>query len=78
MCAVRFAVSVSLHSTLLDGPWDMAVVVDKTTQVTAFVSNVLSGTVARIDLSLGANGATLLSSSRIIASGYALRPRYGE
>lgn len=60
-------------ATLLDGPWDMAVVVDKTTQVTAFVSNVLSGTVARIDLSLGANGATLLSSSRIVASGYAHR-----
>lgn len=60
-------------ATLLDGPWDMAVVVDKTTQVTAFVSNVLSGTVARIDVSLGANGATLLSSSRIVASGYAHR-----
>ena len=60
-------------ATLLDGPWDMAVVVDKTTHVTAFVSNVLSGTVARIDLSIGANGATLLSSSRIIASGYAHR-----
>ncbi|MGN6085301.1 hypothetical protein [Trinickia sp.] len=60
-------------ATLLDGPWDMAVVVDKTTRVTAFVSNVLSGTVARIDLSIGANGATLLGSSRIVASGYAHR-----
>lgn len=60
-------------ATLLDGPWDMTVVVDKPSQVTAFVSNVLSGTVARIDLYIGTSGATLLKSSRIIASGYAHR-----
>lgn len=60
--------------TLLDGPWDMTVAVDKPSHVTAFVSNVLNGTVARIDIHIGMSGATLLKSSRIIASGYAHRP----
>ncbi|MHA6888101.1 hypothetical protein [Ralstonia pseudosolanacearum] len=60
--------------TLLDGPWDMTVAIDNGPQVTAFVSNVLNGTVARIDLNIGANGATLLQSSHLIASGYAHRP----
>lgn len=59
--------------TLLDGPWDMTVAIDNGPQVTAFVSNVLNGTVARIDLNIGANGATLLQSSHLIASGYAHR-----
>ncbi|AOE90408.1 hypothetical protein MAFF301069_09280 [Ralstonia pseudosolanacearum] len=60
--------------TLLDGPWDMTVIIDNGPQVTAFVSNVLNGTVARIDLNIGPNGATLLQSSHLIASGYAHRP----
>ncbi len=60
--------------TLLDGPWDMTVIIDKGPQVTAFVSNVLNGTVARIDINIGAKGATLLQSSHLIASGYAHRP----
>jgi len=62
------------HATLLDGPWDMTVISDQGSQVTAFVSNVLNGTVARIDISIGPGGATLLlNSSHIIASGYAHR-----
>nr|CUV43706.1 conserved protein of unknown function [Ralstonia solanacearum] len=60
--------------TLLDGPWDMTVIIDNGQQVTAFVSNVLNGTVARIDLNISPNGATLLQSSHLIASGYAHRP----
>ncbi|MCF1440429.1 hypothetical protein Q2T91_13035 [Ralstonia pseudosolanacearum] len=60
--------------TLLDGPWDMTVIIDNGQQITAFVSNVLNGTVARIDLNIGPNGATLLQSSHLIASGYAHRP----
>ncbi|AQV96804.1 hypothetical protein BJN34_23370 [Cupriavidus necator] len=59
--------------TLLDGPWDMTVILDNGSQVTAFVSNVLNGTVARIDINIGPSGATLLNSSHIIASGYAHR-----
>ena len=63
-------VSALTNSTLLAGPWDMTVLIDRGPQVTAFVSNVLTGTVARIDINIGASGATLLNSSRIIASGY--------
>ena len=66
-------VSELKDSTLLDGPWDMTVVIDRAPQVTAFVSNVLNGTVARIDLNISTSGATLLSSSHIVASGYAHR-----
>ncbi|AFQ52137.1 hypothetical protein [Burkholderia cepacia] len=58
--------------TLLDGPWDMTVI-DRSPRVTAFVSNVLSGTVARIELVIGDDGVRMLSSSRIIASGYVNR-----
>jgi hypothetical protein len=58
------------HPTLLAGPWDMTVFIDNVPQVSAFVSNVLTGTVARIDINIGASGATLLSSSHLIASGY--------
>lgn len=61
------------NPTLLDGPWDMTVIIDQGPQVSAFVSNVLNGTVARIDINIGPSGATLLNSSHIIASGYAHR-----
>lgn len=58
---------------LLDGPWDLAVI-DMGSQVKAFVSDVLNGTVARLDLAFGSNGVTVLPSSTLIASGYAHRP----
>jgi hypothetical protein len=60
-------------STLLDGPWDMTVAIDQGPRVTAFVSDVLNGTVARIDINIGDSGAMLSGSSHIIASGYAHR-----
>ncbi|WP_230941807.1 hypothetical protein [Burkholderia stagnalis] len=61
-----------VNATLLDGPWDMTVI-DRSPRVTAFVSNVLNGTVARIDLMIDNNGVTMLPGSRIIASGYTHR-----
>ncbi|KVA00359.1 hypothetical protein WI40_09295 [Burkholderia ubonensis] len=61
-----------VDTTLLDGPWDMTVI-DGGQRVTAFVSNVLNGTVARIDLTIDSNGVTMLPSSRTIASGYTFR-----
>ncbi|WP_232427166.1 YncE family protein [Burkholderia ubonensis] len=61
-----------VDATLLDGPWDMTVI-DGGQRVTAFVSNVLNGTVARIDLTIDSNGVTMLPSSRTIASGYTFR-----
>ncbi|OXJ11734.1 hypothetical protein CFB45_31600 [Burkholderia sp. HI2500] len=59
-------------AALLDGPWDMTVI-DRGQRVTAFVSNVLNGTVSRIELAIGDNGATMLPGSRVIASGYVNR-----
>ena len=69
-------VSELKDDTLLNGPWDMTVINDNGgSQVTAFVSNVLSGTVARIVINIGDSGATLVKgSSLIIASGYNHRP----
>ncbi|UXU92150.1 hypothetical protein [Burkholderia sp. S-53] len=61
-----------VNATLLDGPWDMTVI-DRGRRVTAFVSNVLNGTVARIELAIGDDGVTMLPGSRIIASGYVNR-----
>jgi hypothetical protein len=57
---------------LLDGPWDLAVI-DGGTFVKVFVSDVLNGTVSRIDLAIGGNGVTELPTSTIIASGYTHR-----
>ena len=58
-------------AALLDGPWDMTVI-DRGQRVTAFVSNVLNGTVSRIELAIGDNGVTMLPP-RVIASGYVNR-----
>ncbi|WP_233271889.1 NHL repeat-containing protein [Paraburkholderia acidiphila] len=54
---------------LLDGPWDLTVI-DGGQFVKVFVSDVINGTVARIDLLIGENGVTELPTSTIIASGY--------
>ncbi|MBN3788440.1 hypothetical protein G3N94_16265 [Burkholderia sp. Ac-20353] len=64
-----------IDGTLLDGPWDMTVI-DRGQRVTAFVSNVLSGTVSRIELVFDNNGVTMAQppTSLIIASGYTIRP----
>ena len=54
---------------LLDGPWDLAVN-DHGSSAQLFVSNVLSGTVTRIDLSIPATGKPVVESLTRIASGY--------
>jgi hypothetical protein len=56
---------------LLDGPWGLAVV-DHGGTASLFVSNVLSGTVTRIDLKVSATGVTVQRMVQI-ASGYAHR-----
>ena len=55
----------------LNGPWDMAVN-DQGSSAQVFVSNVLSGTVTRIDLSIPASGTPTVASKTQIASGYAI------
>src|SRR5262249_21139840 len=53
----------------LDGPWDLAIN-DQGNHVQVFVSNVLSGTITRIDLSISATGVLTVTDMVQIASGY--------
>jgi hypothetical protein len=59
-------------SAMLDGPWDLTIN-DQGSQAQVFVSNVLSGTVTRLDLTIPANGTPVISSETQIASGYLFR-----
>jgi uncharacterized protein (TIGR03118 family) len=60
-------------SALLDGPWDLAIN-DQGNQAQVFVSNVLSGTVTRINLHIPNGGTPIIESETQIASGYAHFP----
>jgi DNA-binding beta-propeller fold protein YncE len=59
-------------SQFLDGPWDLALD-DHGDHAHVFVSNVLNGTVSRLDLDVGAKGVTVLKKTAI-AAGYSHRP----
>ena len=59
-------------SKLLDGPWDLTVN-DQGGRAEVFVSNVLSGTVTRIDLKIPNGGNPIVESETQIASGYLTR-----
>jgi uncharacterized protein (TIGR03118 family) len=56
---------------LLQGPWDLAINNVSRTESQVFVSNVLSGTVTRIDLTIPAGGTPQVESETQIASGFA-------
>ncbi len=60
-------------SALLDGPWDLTIN-DQGDKAQVFVSNVLSGTVTRIDLTIPSDGNPVVDSETQIASGYVARP----
>jgi DNA-binding beta-propeller fold protein YncE len=61
-----------LHShAFLDGPWDLTLS-DGGNTASVFVSNVLNGTVSRIDLAVSPTGVKVLGMTRI-ASGYVHR-----
>lgn len=60
-----------MDKTVLDGPWDLALD-DDGSLVHVFVSNVLNGTVSRLDFAVDANNATLKGSTTI-ATGYSHR-----
>jgi hypothetical protein len=53
----------------LDGPWDLAID-DRGTSAHVFVSNVLNGTVSRLDISVASTGVNVLKKTTI-ATGYA-------
>jgi uncharacterized protein (TIGR03118 family) len=59
-------------SALLDSPWGLAVN-DQGDRAQVFVSNVLSGTVTRIDLDIPKGGTPVVKKEMRIASGYAHR-----
>jgi len=65
---------VKTHSDprYLDSPWDL-VISEGGEHPQIFVANVLSGTVSRLDVSVGPNGVSVLQQRRI-AEGYAHRP----
>ncbi|MGE5414236.1 MAG: hypothetical protein ACM3NW_08675 [Syntrophomonadaceae bacterium] len=56
-------------SQLLDGPWDLTIR-DRGDRAQVFVSNVLSGTITRIDLLIPSGGNPVVESETQIASGY--------
>jgi hypothetical protein len=60
-----------MDKTVLDGPWDLALD-DDGDLVHVFVSNVLNGTVSRLDFEVGASKVTL-KHSLTIATGYSHR-----
>lgn len=55
----------------IDGPWDLTIA-DGGSYAKVFVSNVLNGTVVRLDVNIDAGGVHLMRSTRI-ASGYPFR-----
>src|SRR6516225_8386681 len=62
----------------LDGPWDLTIVADHTDTATVFVSNVLNGTVTRLNLTnltnLTASPNAVQVKAVVIASGYTVQP----
>jgi hypothetical protein len=56
----------------LNGPWDLTIF-DQGDTALLFVSNVLSGTVSRLELSVGADSVTVSGATQI-ASGYTVAP----
>lgn len=66
------SVQVWTDPVFLDGPWDLALS-DEGARAHIFVSNVLNGTVSRLDVSVGAAGLTLLKK-QTIAAGYPHMP----
>ena len=60
------------NSVKLDGPWDLTIL-DEGSVAFVFVSNVLNGTVTRLDLAVSSANVTVLSETTI-GSGYAHEP----
>jgi sugar lactone lactonase YvrE len=59
-------------ANLLDSPWDLTIK-DQGSRASVFVSNVLSGTVTRLDLSVSSTQVTVAGKTRI-ADGYGHEP----
>src|SRR5258708_6618025 len=63
----------TLRTTYINGPWDLTVD-DRATDTDVFVSNVLDGTVDRLNFAPSPDGSSLILQSHVqIASGYTHR-----
>lgn len=62
----------TINDPLLDSPWDLTIV-DKGSTALVFVSNVLSGTVTRLNLAISNTGVTVVSKTQI-GSGFTSQP----
>jgi uncharacterized protein (TIGR03118 family) len=60
-------------SQLLDSPWDLTIN-DQGATAQVFVSNVVSGTVTRLDLKVPLDGKPRVQSETVIASGFTSQP----
>jgi len=58
----------AIPASTLDGPWDLTII-DSFDHAQVFVSNVLNGTVSRLDLTVGKTSVTV-KSAIVIATGY--------
>jgi hypothetical protein len=65
-------IAIISDPVLLDGPWDLTIH-DEGDRAQVFVSNVLNGTVTRIDLTIPVGGNPVVGSLIQIASGYGFR-----
>jgi hypothetical protein len=65
-------VSPSPYTAKLDGPWDLTID-DGFDRARVFVSNVLNGSVTRLDLTVGAS-AVRVNKATVIATGYTVEP----
>ena len=62
----------TITDPLIDGPWDLTID-DHNDNATLFVSNVLNGTVIRLNLTISSNAVTA-SKPTVIAKGYTVQP----
>ena len=59
---------------MVNGPWDLTIA-QKGSHASIFLSNVLSGTISRIDVTIPAHGSNvIINAATQVASGYAHRP----
>src|ERR1700730_251470 len=65
-------ISPSPYTANLDGPWDLTIA-DGFNQAKIFLSNVLNGTVTRLDVALTDKTVTVTRST-VIATGYTVEP----
>jgi DNA-binding beta-propeller fold protein YncE len=59
-------------SQMIDGPWDLAID-DDGSHASVFISNVLNGTVSRLNLNVSSSGVSMQSLTQI-ASGFMFKP----